>query len=184
MTRASLRHTVHFAIGLAIVAIISHTWYLMGLVTPVVVSGSSMTPTLHPGDQLLVDRTAFVLRSPRRWEVVVLRCPDRADEFCVKRIVALPGETVWLIGGEVFVDGRRVLKAASPAFGQSVGQASRLPINQALAGQTPALPTWQLGPDEYFVVGDNSAASDDSRTWVSPGGLDARLLVGRPLGVR
>jgi len=43
---------------------------------------------------------------------------------------------------------------------------------------------WRLGPTEFFVLGDNPAVSDDSRSWLAPLGLDAKLLVGKPLGVR
>jgi hypothetical protein len=48
--------------------------------------------------------------------------------------------------------------------------------------ERPAQRSWQLGPDEYFVIGDNLAVSDDSRTWAA--GLTTKLIVGQPLGVR
>jgi signal peptidase I len=62
------------------------------------------------GDQVVVDRAAFAWRPPRRWEVVVFRCPEMADQLCVKRVVGLPGETVTLVGGDIWIDGRRVRK--------------------------------------------------------------------------
>jgi hypothetical protein len=43
---------------------------------------------------------------------------------------------------------------------------------------------WQLGPTEYFVLGDNGAISDDSRSWPTGPGIDEKLLIGRPIGVR
>ena len=47
-----------------------------------------------------------------------------------------------------------------------------------------AVVAWRLGPAEFFVLGDNAAISDDSRSWLSGPGLDAKLLIGKPLGVR
>lgn len=58
------------------------------------------------GDRLLVDRSAFALRLPRRWEVVVLRCPENASEYCIKRVVGLPGETVEIRQGDVYINGQ------------------------------------------------------------------------------
>ncbi|MEX2315611.1 MAG: signal peptidase I [Pirellulales bacterium] len=173
MLRPPLRTACRYAVGLFIAAMIMQTWLVMGLIVPVVVSGSSMAPTLQPGSRLIVDRAAFVVRRPQRWDVVVFRCPDRADEFCVKRVVGLPGDSVELIAGELFVNGQRVVK-----------QVSRLPFPADLAGEAPAPRTWRLGPAEYFVVGDNAAISDDSRSWVPNGALDAKLLIGKPFGVR
>jgi signal peptidase I len=57
------------------------------------------------GDRVFVDRSAFLWRSPRRWEAVVFRCPDEPDTLCIKRVVGLPGERVQIQQGDVFVDG-------------------------------------------------------------------------------
>ncbi len=66
-------------------------------------------PTATPtaGDHLLIDRTA-VARGicPRRWQVVVFRCPDRASQYAAKRIVALPGESVAIRHGDVYINGQ------------------------------------------------------------------------------
>jgi signal peptidase I len=71
------------------------------------------------GDQVLVDKTAYVLRSPRRWEIVVLRL---FGAFFIKRLVGLPGEELLLREGDVFVDGRLARKSFAQA------QAMRLPV--------------------------------------------------------
>jgi signal peptidase I len=327
----------------------------------------SISEPARPGRRLRVDRTAFLLREPRRWEVVVFRCPSDSTQLCVKRTIGLPREAVSLAGGDVFADGQIVRKSLAeqralrlpvpglwldvstgehPSFslsekrpnrfefrtpqgapvssdwsynqgavpapervddlmltaksqiagkgrfvlslcnsagcfeaaidfaglnlslhrnGQRLGEAPLLPAEAAgnttlewtlslfdrqalvaaadrvilavplpvdridnqsprergnlvsgqfaisfdgLAGRVEALgawrdvyygvrhfdrprqpgpdrfATWQLGPDEYFVVGDNAAISDDSRNWLPRGGLDAKLLIGKPLGVR
>jgi signal peptidase I len=124
------------------------------------------------GDRLVVDRTAFAFRAPRRWEVVVFRSPEDATELCVKRIVGLPGETVALVDGEVWINGQMV---GNPHGMQYVIR----------YGDHPEQGTdhWRLGRNEYFVLGDNEAISDDSRNWAAGPGLDAELLVGKPFGV-
>jgi signal peptidase I len=63
------------------------------------------------GERLAVDRTAFVRRGPRRWEVVVFRCPESPSDLCVKRLVGLPGETISLNRGDVFVNGQVARKS-------------------------------------------------------------------------
>lgn len=62
------------------------------------------------GDRLMIDRSAFRFRSPRRWEVVAFRSPERASEVCVKRVVGLPGETVQIQDGDVYINGAIVRK--------------------------------------------------------------------------
>jgi signal peptidase I len=57
------------------------------------------------GDRLIVDRATFGLRRPRRWEIALFRCPESASDYCVKRIVGLPGEAIEIRGGDVYVDG-------------------------------------------------------------------------------
>jgi signal peptidase I len=217
MCHSSLRSICRLAVGVFLVALVMHTWLLMGLVVPVTVAGSSMAPTLNgphleyrcdgcqqlfsvgldqtsaemaaecpscgrlsekvvshalTGDRLLVDRMAFAFRSPRRWEVVVFRSPTDESELCVKRIVGLPGETVALASGELRIDGKPVAVPHELQYGLRYGDHDRLSEG------------WRLGPEEYFVLGDNAEISDDSRNWPGGPALDAELLVGRPLGVR
>ena len=204
------------AVGVALVALITHTWFVMGLVVPVTVAGSSMAPTLSGprerfrcdacgkvfavgidqlasaatvcpdcdewsnirllgslnGDRLLVDRTAFFVRPPRRWEVAVFHSPLDDGQLCVKRVVGLPGETVAICDGAIHIDGQRVAAPVGNSF------APRYEDNPRLRDGC------QLGPTEYFVLGDNATVSDDSRNWPTGPGLDEKLLVGRPIGVR
>jgi signal peptidase I len=214
MNQSPLRSVLQLIVGVSVAAIVMHTWLVMGLVVPVTVSGSSMAPTLEGphrmfrcdacqldfpvgldqlldddravcprcgqisafrrddvdqrGDRLLVDRTAFVLRPPRRWEVVVFRSPTDESQLFVKRIVGLPGETVSLRGDEIRINGRPVPQPRGETCKLRIGDRDHC----------------RLGPGEYFVLGDNGAVSDDSRSWSAKPGLDAKLLVGKPLGVR
>ncbi len=61
---------------------------------------------VKPGQRVLINRSAFGLRKPRRWETVVLRSPDEPEMLCIKRIVGLPGEVVEIRDGDVVIDGR------------------------------------------------------------------------------
>ncbi len=171
-----------------------HTWLAMGLIVPVTVSGSSMAPTLS-GNRLIVDRTAYSFRSPRRWEVVVFRSPENASELVVKRVVGLPGETVSLVGGDVWINGRKINNPRDTDYDIRYGDRPRFAVENLFAAgtsepghrpwpQSRAADSWRLGPTEFFVLGDNAAISDDSRNWLAGGGLDAKLLVGKPLGVQ
>jgi len=137
--------------------------------------------TLHvvPGDRLLVDRGAFLLRSPRRWEVIAFRLPSQASHIAVKRIIGLPGETLELRQGKFTVDGapitppRGVFSADIPETGPdySTPPSYHGPLR------------WTLGPSEYFVAGDYAELSDDSRLWPAGPGVDAQLIVGKPFAV-
>ena len=75
------------------------------------------------GDRLLIDRSAFALRRPRRWEVVVLHAPYGDGQLCIKRVAGLPGETVELRNGDVWINGRI---AAKPLADQ---RHMRLPVD-------------------------------------------------------
>jgi len=92
------------------------------------------------GDRLLVHKSIFRIRPPRRWEVVAFRHPDNASRVCVKRVVGLPGETIQIREGEVFVDGRIQRKglARQRALAVLVYDAKRPP---RLSRQLP--PRWQ-----------------------------------------
>jgi signal peptidase I len=158
----------------------------MGLTLPSTVTGSSMWPTLQEGERLLVDRTAFLTRGPRRGEIVVFRCPDRANELCIKRVFGLPGERVGLIDGELTLNPpRQAPGLVIPRTSTKLPESDKLPDEFDWVRRELGAPQfWELSDCEYFVVGDNRAASEDSRNWVFSAGLNAKLVVGRPLGVR
>lgn len=115
----------------------------------VVVQGRSMAPTLEDGDHFLLNRLSYLCRVPRRGDLVVLRDPGHND-LAVKRIVALPGETVEIKQGKIYVNGRRLVEIYLPAGTQTLLP----PKNES---------SFILGTDQYFVLGDNREDSEDSR---------------------
>lgn len=152
-------------IDLALAAALLLTRFL--LFQLVWVKGRSMLPTLENRQFLLVSLLDYRLRAPRRHEIVICHYPGRRMRKCpvlqenfVKRIVGLPGETVEIIEGVVHIDG-------APLDEPFLGEAQRIYCSSR--------PPVTLGKDEYFVMGDNRPASNDSRR-VGP--LPRRMIVG------
>ena len=131
--------------------------------------------SVSAGDAIWIDRTAFILRAPRRWEVVVFQCPDDASRLCVKRVLGLPGERIAIRDGELFVDGFKLPKPLDLAYQIRPGD------GRGQTGFDPSQQCWQL-VDGYFVAGDNQVVSLDSRNWPTGPDLPAKLLIGRPVG--
>ena len=125
------------AIGVGLV-----TGLLRRAVTRFEVAEASMSPALEPGDYLMAARAG----QPDRGRVVVFDHPRRPSMAMIKRTIGLPGELVEIASGQVHIDGRAL---AEPwANGPTTGAGS-----------------WQLGPDQVFLLGDNRALSaDDSRS--------------------
>lgn len=128
---------------------------------PFIVSGNSMVPTFENGEYLIVDELSYRLREPQRGEVIVFRYPKDKRKFFIKRIIGLPGETVEIKGGEVTIK--------SPE--------EELKLNEFyVKNRSSNNLEFSLGASEYFVMGDNRAASSDSRVW---GALPQKMIIGR-----
>jgi signal peptidase I len=120
------------------------------------VLSDSMEPTLLPGDWLLTDTLIYHLRAPRHGEIVVFPAPLEPGLDYVKRLIALPGDRVKLIGDRVVLDGELLeepylsaeLRAVDPAP-ESINAAEELVVP----------------PGECLVLGDNRPHSKDSRSW-------------------
>ena len=125
------------------------------------IRGDSMTPAFRRGDRLLISRVAYRSGAPNRGDVVVVRDAREPARRYLKRVVGLPGEEVRLQDGLLYVDG---VHMAEPYL-------EGLPASPGLGYRT-----WELGDDEYFVMGDNRAHSTDSRDF---GPLKLGLIVGR-----
>lgn len=123
-----------------------------------VTKAANINRTVHNGDRFLVAK----FLAARRWDLVVFQYPEEPGTLYVKRLVGLPGEKIHIQDGSVWVDGTR---QTPPESILGIEYLSELP--DWLASETwgserrPAL----LGDDEYFVLGDFSAQSMDSRFW-------------------
>ena len=139
---------LYWSLGLAKsaleVAVIAATLWLFVFQVSVV-SGHSMDPSLEPGDRLVVDKLSYRWRRVKRFDVVVFECPTPGGVDYVKRVVGLPGETVELRGGELYVDGR--LEAQQFDHVDDLG----------------SYPPVKVPEDSFYVLGDNRPRSLDSR---------------------
>jgi len=136
------------------------------LFQPHQVKGSSMYDNFHDGEYLLTDKVTYRFRSPERGDVVVFKAPQNEDYDYIKRIIALPGDTVKISGGQVFVN--------NTLINESGFLDARITTHAGLyakEGQNVTIPA-----AEYFVMGDNRNNSSDSREW---GPVPAANLVGR-----
>jgi signal peptidase I len=141
-----------------------------------------MEPTLHcarpePGceaarsDRVLANRFLYHFKNPERGDIVVFQTTDPIRERCresgvfVKRIIGLPGETVRITqGGFVSIDGSRLDESDYVEPGRRGGNSG----------------SWRVGPEGYFLLGDNRRASCDSRSW---GALPEDRIIGEVFAV-
>jgi len=124
-----------------------------------VVEGSSMFPTLIQGDRLIVSRLSYFVGEPARGDIIVFQYPFGPERDFVKRIIGLPGETIAIQNGQVFINGAPL---PPEEYVQNRSSDTFAPIT--------------LGEDEYFVMGDNRSGSSDSRSW---GPLQKHFIIGR-----
>jgi len=131
----------------------------MLLFQPFVVKGESMEPNYHSGDYLIIDELSYRLRDPQRGEVIVFKYPLNPSYRYIKRIIALPNETIELKNGEVYI---------SRANGEAQKIDESLYINEETREKWNKMLTYGplvLNSNEYFVMGDNRNNSSDSRVW-------------------
>ena len=111
-------------------------------------SGHSMETTLSDGDNLIVDKISYRFRDPERFEIIVFPFQYEEHTYYIKRIIGLPGETVQVIDGYVYINGEML----DENYGLEV-------MDDPGIAAEPII----LGEDEYFVLGDNRNHSSDSR---------------------
>lgn len=129
------------------------------------VSGDSMLPTLENEDNLIVDKLSYRFRDPKRFEIVVFPYRYAENTYYIKRIIGLPGETVQIKQGYVYIDDKKL----DESYGLELIEEGRYGL---------AAEPIQLGKDEYFVLGDNRNNSADSRE-VSVGVIHKDEFIGR-----
>lgn len=127
--------------------------------SPHQVNGQSMVPNFQSGEYVLSDKVSYKIGDPKRGDIVVFHAPEAANcpkgtgcDF-IKRVLGLPGETITVSGDAIHVNGVALEEPYIPEeFETLPGAATK---NKAIV----------LGPDEYFVSGDNRPYSSDSRAW-------------------
>lgn len=117
-----------------------------------VVRGDSMDTTLSDGQNLIMDKLSYHFRDPERYDIVIFPGPEEYGEhpYYIKRVIGLPGETVQIKKGKVYINGK---KLKSDIYG----------ITKYIDEPGIAEEALELGKDEYFCLGDNRPVSYDSR---------------------
>ncbi len=131
-----------------------------------IITGHSMENTLQDKDNVLVEKLFFSLSEPERFEVVMFYPYGRDEEdYYVKRVIGLPGETIQIIGDDIYIDGELI----EENYGK-----------QAITYQGIAEEPLTLGKDEYFLMGDNREVSFDSR-YEEIGPIKRDLIAGKAI---
>ncbi len=136
------------------------------LVGPFYVKGTSMEPNFHEHDYLITDKISYRFNEPKRGEIVVFKYPEDPQEYFIKRVIGLPGETVTIKEGHVLIadskgDSMQLNESYLPAYVKTISMTEE-PVT--------------LKPGEYFMMGDNRNASKDSRSF---GAVSKNFLIGR-----
>jgi signal peptidase I len=112
------------------------------------VVGNSMAGKIKSGQEILIDKMSYELRDIRRFDVIVYRSGSTGDdEFVIKRVIGLPGETIQIVDSKIYIDGTQLEDTYYKGSYESGSVSEKLTI----------------GEDEYFVMGDNRNLSQDSR---------------------
>jgi len=145
-----------------ITVVLSLAWFcLFAFGTQIKVTGQSMAPLLWPDEVVLINRLLYDYKKPDRMDVVVFMRDDQKTN--IKRIIGLPGETVQINGGYIYIDGERLV-AVDNLDQVSLGGLAEEPV--------------ELGKDEYFLLGDNRDSSEDSR-FVNVGNVRKDQIIGK-----
>lgn len=134
------------------------------LIQPFYVKGASMEPNFFDHEYLIIDELSYRFRTPERGEIVVFRYPRDPDQFFIKRVIGLPGDTVEISRGEVLITN------ASNPQGVTLDE---MYIDDIETGGKKKV---TLGPGEYYVLGDNRDESLDSRSF---GPISTKEIIGR-----
>ena len=128
------------------------------IAAPFQVIGNSMFDTLHDGEYIVVSKLEYLFGEPERGDIVVFHPPLQKDEYYIKRIVGVPGDTVELKGGEVFVNGSEIEESYL-----------REDLKTCLVARSNTCEdesfSYDVPEGKYFVLGDNRSGSSDSRAW-------------------
>ncbi len=130
------------------------------------IEGQSMDPNFHDGQFLLVNKIVYRLGQPQRGDVMIFHYPLNPTVNYIKRVIGLPGDTIMIRDGLLYVNGTRVPETYC---------GSGIETNCIVRAFYSFGPT-TMGPGEYFVLGDNRPESSDSHFW---GPVPAKDIVGK-----
>lgn len=128
------------------------------------VVGVSMEPILNESDKIIINKAAYLLKKPDRFDVIVFKKDDAEHKYySVKRVIGLPGEKIKISDGIVYINGEKLTE--------------KLKLDSIISAGV-AEEELQLEKDEFFVLGDNRNQSEDSR-YASIGIISKRDIIGK-----
>lgn len=137
------------------------------IIQPFMVDGASMEPNFHDKQYLVIDEISYRFNDPDRGQVVVFKNPQNAKEYYIKRIIALPGETITIKNSEIYI------KEVNKKEFVKISELDYLSEDVKTFGNIDGL---KLKDDEFFVLGDNRKNSKDSRNL---GPIKRELITGK-----
>ncbi len=149
----------------AIIALVVVVPIRLWIAQPFIVNGSSMDTTFADGEYLIVDEISYRFHAPERGDVLIFKYPQDPSKYFIKRLIGLPSETV-------------IIKNDTVTIKNALNPNGVVLSEPYIHSRTFGNVTTTLGPDEYFVMGDNRIVSSDSRVW---GPLPKDDLIGRPV---
>lgn len=132
----------------SVVMIFLNTFFIINARIP----SSSMEDTIMTGDRLIGNRLAYKNHDPQRFDIIIFRYPDDESQLLIKRVIGLPGETLYIMNGKVYIND------------------SSTPLNDDFVREAPystCFGPYFIPGDSYFVMGDNRNNSLDSRYWTN-----------------
>lgn len=169
--KSFLRETLDFCLPIVIALVVAMLLKTFVFANSVVPTGS-MLNTIQKDDRIIASRLAYKFNDPERYDIIIFRFPDAVaegdyDTYYVKRIIGLPGETVTIVNGVVYVTDKN-------------GKTTQLEDDFVTACD----PVGNYGPyvvpeNSYFVLGDNRNSSEDSRAWHTTNFVDEELIIGK-----
>lgn len=162
--KSELREWLEAIVIALIMALVIRAFVVQAFKIP----SGSMYPTLKIGDRLFVNKFIYRFRDPQRWDIIVFKYPEDPSKDFIKRLIGLPGETIEIRNGLLLVNGIKQF-LPNEILGNvyyNTEEGDYGAINQKIV----------VPPDHYYVLGDNSGNSRDSRMW---GFVSKKELVGR-----
>ena len=157
-------HVIDFIQSVVVIGAIFALIYLF-IAQPHKVSGNSMVPTFHNGDYILTDKVTYRFTNPQRGDIIVLKNPRNENQDFIKRVVAFPGDSIKVEDGQLYINDLLVQELYLTPNTQT-NPGNFLQDSRKV----------KVGPNQFFVFGDNRDASSDSREW---GAITKEEIVGR-----